>query len=302
MKSIDAARPDDIRPLPANPQAENHEAMEAAFSAAPANNLLPVKVRVDYLRATGSSTLANITIQFENRDLALEFSNGAQRSSVKTFGRITTAAMQPVTEFEKPLQTSVTPEMLPQFTRNRSLVQQSLPLAPGNYRLRIVAKDTLSGNMGNYEAALDVPGFGADTLSAGSLIIADSIEKLPARSIITGPFAIADSKVRPRPGKVFTADEKLGIYLQLYNFRPDDRTGKPNGSVQYEIYKAGSNEKVLDFSEEVARLPDASASQVTIQRLVPLKIFAPGAYTLRVKATDRNANQAVQREETFTID
>ena len=124
--------------------------------------------------------------------------------------------------------------------------------------------------MNNYEVALDVPHFDEDKLASSSLILADTIEKLPTKSIGGGMFAIGDTKVRPRMGNKFTKDEKMGIYLQVYNFGPDEKTQKPSGSIEYEIDKVGSNEKVMDFSEEVSSIPNASANQVTIEKLLPL--------------------------------
>jgi hypothetical protein len=42
----------------------------------------------------------------------------------------------------------------------------------------------------------------------------------------------------------------VGINLHLYNFRTDTGDPKPSGSIGYEIDKAGSGEKILNFSEE----------------------------------------------------
>ena len=116
-----------------------------------------------------------------------------------------------------------------------------------------------------------------------------------------GMFAIGDTKVRPRLGDRFSRDEKMGIYLQVYNFLPDEKTQKPNGEIAYEISKVGATEKVLEFSEDVSKIPNASANQVTIEKLLPLKNLTPGAYTLKVKATDRKGNQTLQQQTNFTV-
>ena len=58
------------------------------------------------------------------------------------------------------------------------------------------------------------------------MILADLIEKVPTRSIGTGQFVIGDSKVRPRINNSFRRDEKMGIYFQIYNFGPDEKTQK----------------------------------------------------------------------------
>jgi len=291
-------------PMPApaiDPQVKTNAAMDSALGTKVAGNVLPMRVRVDYVRVTDTSTMANVAVQFENRDLGLQLNDGIERAQVNLFGRITTMTRRPVTTFEKPLSMSVPQEQMQKFSQLRSVYQQSVPLAPGHYRLNLVAKDTVSGNLNNYEVVLDVPGFSGDQLAAGSLVIADSIERLPARTLGGGAFAIGDSKVRPRLGNTFLPDEKMGIYLQIYNFKPDATTQKPVGSVEYEIDKAGSNEKVLSFSEEAGTMPNASASQVTIEKMLPLKTFASGIYVLRVKVTDRNGNQSLQRQESFTL-
>ena len=65
--------------------------------------------------------------------------------------------------------------------------------------------------------------------------------------------------------------------------------------------KSGSNEKLLDFSEDVDKIANSSASQVTIEKLLPLRTLPPGAYTLKVKAFDKNRNQTVLQQANFTV-
>ncbi len=275
--------------------------LEAAISTRITYNILPMQVRIDYVRVTESSVLANITVQFENRDLQFQKKEGVEKSLVTLFGRVTSMTRRPITTFEKPLEVNAPPDMLAKYAQQKEIFQQSVPLAPNRYRLNIVAKDTISGNMNNYEVALDVPHFDEDKLGSSSLIIADRIEALPTTSIGGGMFAIGDVKVRPRVGNTFSKDEKMGIYLQVYNFGPDEKTQKPSGSIEYEIDKAGSNEKVTDFSEEVTSIRNASASQVTIEKLLPLSSLPPATYTLKVKAIDKNRNQTVMQQANFTV-
>ena len=275
--------------------------LEAAISTRITYNILPMQVRIDYVRVTESSVLANITVQFENRDLQFQKKEGVEKSLVTLFGRVTSMTRRPITTFEKPLEVNAPPDMLAKYAQQKEIFQQSVPLAPNRYRLNIVAKDTISGNMNNYEVALDVPHFDEDKLGSSSLIIADRIEALPTTSIGGGMFAIGDVKVRPRVGNMFSKDEKMGIYLQVYNFGPDEKTQKPSGSIEYEIDKAGTNEKVTDFSEEVTSIRNASASQVTIEKLLPLSSLPPGTYTLKVKAIDKNRNQTVMQQANFTV-
>lgn len=275
--------------------------LEASISTRITYNILPMLVRVDYVRVTESSVLANITVQFENKDLQFQMKDGVQKSVVNLLGRVSTLTRRPVTTFEKPLEIDAPPDMLQKYAEQRSIYQQSVPLAPGQYRLNIVAKDTVAGNMNNYEVALHVPHFDEEKLAASSLILADTIQRLPTKSIGGGMFSIGDTKVRPRVGEKFTKDERMGIYIQLYNFSPDEKTQKPAGSIQYEISKSGSTDKVLDFTEDVAKIPNASASQVTIEKLLPLTSLTPGSYVLKVRVVDSKSNQTLVQQTNFTV-
>jgi GWxTD domain-containing protein len=275
--------------------------LEAAISTRITYNILPMQVRIDYVRVTESSVMANITVLFENKDLQFQKKDGVEKSLINLFGRVTSMTRRPITTFEKPLEVVAPPDMLQKYATQQEIYQQSVPLAPGRYRLNIVAKDTIAGNMNNYEVALDVPHFDEEKLGSSSLILADVIQRLPTKSIGGGMFAIGDTKVRPRVGNKFTREEKMGIYLQVYNFGPDEKTQKPSGSIEYEIDKTGTNEKIMDFSEDLDKVPNASANQVTIEKLLPLNSLPPGAYTIKVKSIDRNRNQTVQQQANFTV-
>jgi len=192
-------------------------------------------------------------------------------------------------------------EMLQAYAQRASIYQKSIPLPPGTYRLNVVVKDIVGGNMNNYETALNVPHMDDEKLMASTIVLADLIEKVPTRSIGVGQFVIGTSKVRPRITESFKHDEKMGIYLKLYNFGPDEKTQKPNGQIQYQIVKNGSNEVIYDFTEDVATLPGASASQVTVEKLLPLQNMAVGQYTLKLKITDRNRNQTLTPVAQFSV-
>ena len=283
------------------PPAVKFKDLEAAVSTHITFNILPVKVQADYIKVTNSSVLTNITMQVENKDLQFQLKDTVQRASLNIYARITTMSRRVVNVFEEPVEITAPPEMLQAVVAKSSIYQKSIPLPPGMYRLNVVVKDVIGGNMNNYEVALTVPHFDDEKLSSSTLILADLIEKVPTRSIGSGQFVVGDSKVRPRINDTFRHDEKMGIYLQLYNFGPDEKTQKPNGTVEYEVVKNGTNEKIFNFSEELAKMPDASAQQVTIEKLLPLQTLKPGQYTLKMKVTDKNRNQTLTPSATFTV-
>ncbi len=276
--------------------------LEAVVSSSIKYNLLPMKVRTDFIPITDASVLTNVTIQFERKDLQFKQKEGLSQAAVNIYARITTMSRRPVNWFEEVVTVDIPSELLQQAVNGSSVYQKSIPLAPGRYRLNVVAKDVVGGNVTNYEQALDVPHVDEDTLGTSSLILADLIEKVPTKAIGTGQFVIGSSKVRPRVSETFKKDEKMGIYVQLYNFQTDEKDRKPDGTIQYQIFKAGKDEPVAEFSEDVASL-GTGAAQVVVEKVLPLQNLnlEPGQYTLKMKVVDKRRNQTVTPSANFTV-
>ena len=274
--------------------------LEAAVTSTVRYNTLPMKVRVDYIPVTPTSIFSAVTLQFDRKDLQYAQKEGVAKATINLYARISNMARRTVNVFEDVVGVEVPSELLQQAMTGQSVYQKIVPLPPGKYRLNVVAKDITGGNMVSYEQALDVPRLEDDKLSTSSVILADLLEPVPTRSIGSGQFVIGASKVRPRVNDTFNRDEKLGIYCQLYNFQTDETTHKPSGTVEYEIVKQGSNAKVLEYREDLTALK-GSATQMTIEKLLPLKTLEPGQYTLRMKVEDKIAKQSITPTATFTV-
>lgn len=280
------------------PPAVKFKDLEAAVNSTVKFNLLPIRVRADFMRMTASSIQTNVTILMEKRDLQFQNKDGVAKAAVNIYSRITSMSRRVVNVFEDVVTTEVPSEMLEAASKGSSIYQKSIPLPPGTYRLNVVVKDVFGGNMNNYEMALNVPRMEDDQFTHSTVVLADLIEKVPTRSIGAGQFVIGSTKVRPRVTESFSRDEKMGIYVKLYNFEADEKTRKPVGQVVYEVNKVGSTEKIFEFMEEIK---DGSPTEVTIEKLLPLKSLTPGQYELKMKVTDKIRNQTVTPTAKFTV-
>ena len=143
-----------------------------------------------------------------------------------------------------------------------------------------------------------MPRYEDEKLEASSLILADQIEHVPAKQIGSGQFVLGSSKVRPRLDGDFTTADKLGIYMQVYNLKPDDTTHKSDATFQYTVKKG--DQQIMQFKETSADMKQ-TGDQVTIERLLPLATLTPGKYTLEVNATDTLSKQTISRSAEFTV-
>src|SRR5712691_6282829 len=164
--------------------------LEAAVNSSIKYNLLPMKVRADFIPVTGSSVLSNITIQFDRKDLQFKQNGGVSTATINIYARITSMSRRPVNWFEHVISEDIPTAMLQQAVQGAAIYQNSVPLQPGRYRLNIAAKDIVGGNTTNFEMVLEVPRLEDDQLGQSSLILADQLEKVPTKSIGAGQFVI----------------------------------------------------------------------------------------------------------------
>ncbi|MBI2819274.1 MAG: GWxTD domain-containing protein [Acidobacteria bacterium] len=263
-------------------------------------NVLPFQVRTDYVKVTDDTVLAALTLGIQNKDLAFQSTNGVQKAVVNIFGRITTLTRRTVQTFEDIISLDVPESLLEQSLQNSSVYWKSMPLRPGLYRLSIAIKDVNSGNIGTLELRMEVPKFVEDQLATSSLILADQLEKVSTRRIGLGQFVIGDSKVRPAVGSTFKTDQKLGVYLQVYNLKADISGRKPAATIHYAVLK--NNQPIFETQENAEDLPDASPSQVNIEKLLPLESLEPGKYTMKVTVTDTISKKTVAPSAAFTVE
>ncbi len=274
--------------------------LEAAVNSSIRYNTLPMQVRADYVRVTDSTVLTSISLLFKNNDLNYATKEKVSKATINLYGRVTSLTRKPVNWFEDTVSAEVPAEMLQQAMTGSQIYSKTIPLAPGTYRLNIVAKDTVGNTMNNFEMALNVPHYDEDQLGSSSVILADQIERVPTKSIGAGPFVIRSTKVRPRVDDVFKRGETMGIYTEFYNFGMDEKTKKPEGTVEYEVVDS-QNKTVLSSTEELSAIPNSSAFLVTVEKKLPLKSLPPGKYTLRLKVTDKLKNRSLTPSAQFTV-
>jgi GWxTD domain-containing protein len=272
--------------------------LEAIVTSRMVRDQLKFNYRTDFLKVTSDTVLVPVTVQIPNNQLSFKSKEGVQSAELNIFGRVSTLTDRVVQTFEDSVMKDYPDSLFSMAVKQMSIYQKALPLRPGLYRLDLVVKDVSSGNVGAVNTRLAVPRYDEEKLEASTLILADQIEHVPAKQIGTGQFVLGSSKVRPRLDADFTTAERLGIYLQVYNLKPDEKTHKSSATFVFTVKKG--DQQVMQFKESSEDMKQ-TGDQVTIERLLPLATLAPGKYTLEVSATDKLAQATISRSAEFSI-
>ncbi len=272
--------------------------LEALVTTRMVRDQLHFDYRTDFLKVTSDTVLVPITIQIPNHQLQFKSKDGVHSAELNIFGRVSTLTGRVVQTFEDSVSRDYPDSLFQQSLKLSAIYQKAIPLRPGLYRLDLVIKDVDSGNVGVVNSRLAVPRYDEEKLEASTLILADQIEHVPAKQVGTGQFVLGSSKVRPRMTADFTTSDRMGIYLQVYNLKPDEKTHKTDATFVYTVKKG--DQQVMQFKETSAEMKQ-TGDQVTLERLLPLATLSPGKYTLQVSATDVLANQTISRTADFSV-
>src|SRR5271156_5757010 len=256
--------------------------------------------RFYFLRITSETVLVPITVQIPTRQLSFQEKSGVDSATVNLFGRISTLSGRIVQTFEDTVKRDVPAALLQQAQSVPSIYQKAVPLSPGLYRLDIVLKDVNNGNVGVVNARLAVPRFEDDKLSTSTLIIADQIQRVSAKDIGLGQFVLGDLKVRPKMDSAFLPSEMMGVFLQVYNLKVDEKTHKADVSVQFRVLRDKETEPLKKFDLAQDQIPE-HGEEMTLQNVVTLGSFGPGKYKLEVAVTDNLAKQTITPTSEFTV-
>jgi GWxTD domain-containing protein len=271
--------------------------LKAVVTSRLSANLLPFDARTDFIRVTDETVLTPITVQVANSDLQFQNKDGVMHGVLDVYCEITSLGGHIVNTFEKSLVLDVPEHEFQTYQTHKSVYQETVPLKPGRYKLSLVVKDDSNGHMGSEEQGIVVPNFG-EKLANSSLILADQIQPIPTAQVGTGPFVIGGTKVRPSVNNTFTRDQRLGIYMQVYNLGIDDKTHKPSLDVRYRIEKDGK--PLIDQPEDATNLKKAS-QQFTVVKTMGLKSLTPGKYKVQISVTDNIKKQSVSPTATFEL-
>jgi GWxTD domain-containing protein len=274
--------------------------LEAVVTSRLVRDQVKFQYRTDFLRITSDTVLVPITIQIPTRQLSFQEKNGVESANVNLFGRITSLSGRIVNTFEDTVRRDVPAASLQQSLGTASIYQKAIPLSPGLYRLDIVLKDTNNGNVGVVNTRLAVPRFEDDSLSSSTLILADQIQRVSSHDIGLGQFVLGDMKVRPRIDANFSSTDQMGVFLQVYNLKVDDKTHKADASVQYRVTKEKGTDPVLKFDIAPDKLPE-HGEELTLENIITLGSLAPGNYKLEVAVTDNLSQKTITPTTNFTV-
>ena len=263
-----------------------------------ASDILPYSVRTDFMRLSGESVVTSFTVQFDHQDLAFKNVGGIYGSTVNIYAQVTALSDHRAAQFEDILQTGrYTEDQLAAGQTQRSIYEKNVVLAPGRYKIDVVARDVVSGKTGVVHHSFEVPRYQDKQLATSTLMLASSIEKISGRALFGDEHFIKGRyKVMPFVSGIYKPGQNLALYLQVYDAAMDQATLQPALKVEYIVSKSGQEIlHILEDGKGKMGFIDLRGQQLTVVRAIPLQgaLAEPGTYVVTAKITDLVSQQVV---------
>jgi GWxTD domain-containing protein len=264
-------------------------------------------VRTDYVKVTNDTILVPLTLQLKNGDITFTNKEGVAMGTVNILGRVTNMVHKPIQTFEDTVNVQVPSELLAKTKNNQSVYWKALPLRPGLYRVDIVIKDVNNpDHVGRWSRGLDVPKYDDDRLAASSLILADTMYRVPSKDIGAGNFVISNTHIVPRVSDTVTGPvtfhraQNLNFWMQVYNLGIDEKSKQNGATIEYQVMDMATNKMVLDAEESTTKL-SPNSDQVTLEKSMPLASLEPGKYQVTIKVNDGVSKQQIAQSAPFVV-
>jgi VWFA-related protein len=196
-----------------------------------------------------------------------------------------------------------------QDMQQRALVYHGgIILAPGDYKLKFLARENESGRIGTFEQNISLAPPQFDRLQVSSLLLSSQVEALQNTAQIktqalgqdaklkSSPLDVGGERIIPSVTRVFTNDQTLYVFFQAYAPQKAPANSLRAGLV---FFRDGLR---LSDTPMVAPTEYDEKNRIASFRLsLPLSALAVGRYTVQAIAVDAGTSYAAFARNYFAL-
>jgi VWFA-related protein len=188
------------------------------------------------------------------------------------------------------------------------LYQGGIILAPGEYKLKFLARENESGKIGTFEQKLSLATPQLDRLQVSSLLLSSQVQALQNAAQIktqalaqdakmkSSPLDLGGERIIPSVTRVFTGEQTLYIFFQAYIPQKADANSIRAGLV---FFRNGL--RLTDTPMVGATEYDEKSRTASFRLSIPLTDLATGRYTVQAVVVDAGTNYAAFARNYFAL-
>ena len=196
-----------------------------------------------------------------------------------------------------------------QDIQQRALVYQGgIILAPGEYKLKFLARENESGRIGTFEQNISLAQPQFDRLQVSSLVLSSQVEAVQNAAQIktqalaqdaklkSSPLDVGGERIIPSVTRVFTGDQTLYVFFQAYAPQKADANSLRAGLVFFRNGLRLSDTPMVAPAEY-----DENSRTASFRLSLPLSGLGAGRYTVQAVVVDAGSTYAAFARNYFAL-
>ena len=189
-------------------------------------------------------------------------------------------------------------ERYQQLQQNALVYQGGIILAPGDYKLKFLARENESGRIGTFEDELKLPAAAANNLQLSSVVLSSQLVAVQKSSEVKtqafapgaklkSPLDVNGEHIIPSVTRVFTAQQMLYVFFQAY---VPEKTDPNRLRAGLEFFRNGQpiNQTPMVAPAQV----DDQTHTASFRISLPLAAVSVGRYTVQAIVDQAGGSQA----------
>jgi VWFA-related protein len=256
---------------------------------------ITIAMEVNYFQLNNAEYFVHVAVKIPGSELVLARKRGAQRTLLDFIGEVKDEFGITIQNVRDKLDIALTDDTVTQLSKRPVQYQTGFTLLPSKYVIKFLARDSVTGRIGTFQAAFVVPNLNREEkrIPISTVVLSSQRQALSAaiysvqktvsdKNVSADPLVYDGQRLIPSVTRVFSKTRDMYVFLQAYERKAT--TMQP--LVAFVTFYRG-DVKVL----ETAPLPvtdglDAKSKAVPLRFSVPLGELETGRYDCQVSVLD----------------
>lgn len=277
---------------------DKEEQLTQAMDSATPFLELPLAVEAAHFQQPGGQYYVVLAAKLPGSSIPFKQKSATRRAEFDFAWRATDPSGKVVAALRDTLPVKLNASTYQEVLKGNILYEGGFVLPPGNYKLKVVARENQTGKMGTFVEPLVLPPVAKSGLELSSVVVSNEINEVNGGGSRNrpNPLAIGARAVLPSVTRVFRTDQNMYIYLQSYGGKPaasshsKAKGGAPAPSFALVFFRDGV--QISEAGPYPGKIVNDGTGKTFYFTEIPLQKFPPGRYWMQVNVLDPTANAA----------
>ena len=275
---------------------EKERQLEEAILLGDPMTELPIALEVNFFKMGKLSYFVPVAVKIPGSAMEVNKKGTDEKTELDFIGQIRDSKGKIQGSVRDMISVKLKGDEATSLTKRNLQYDSGFTLPPGDYTIKFLARENVSGKMGTFESKFTIPNLSTQTqwLNTSSVIWSNQREPMAAsvasveknkKLMAAHPLIQDGQKLVPSITRVYRTNQNLYVYTEVYDAVLEPGSKKPDVMASLSFFQG----KVKTFQTGQVRVQAVSATRnhmVPVRFEIPLAGLKPGNYTCQVNLVD----------------